>query len=312
MVTACGGVVPEPAVFTAPLPAVSATQPTVLVVVGDLQRTAPFLEFWREQNDAERTQVVDAIATTHPDLVAITGDCVFNGGSDAQWATFDALTAPLRAAGIPAVAAFGNHEYWSGRTPAEAHLFPRFPLDAGRHWFAMPLGPLRILVLDSNRGHLTPEEWTAQFRWYTRALTDYDADPTVRGVLVLMHHPPYTNSTVTGDTADVQEAFVPGFTHATKTLAMLTGHVHSYERFVRDGRTYVVSGGGGGPRARLALGTARRHPDDHYPGPALRDFNFTVYTVDARGVHAQVHGLARGASQWTVIDRFELPWPTPR
>jgi dTDP-4-dehydrorhamnose reductase len=60
-------------------------------VVGDLQRTAPVLEAWREQNDPERTRVVHAIAETHPDLVAITGDCVFDGASDAQWRAFDAL-----------------------------------------------------------------------------------------------------------------------------------------------------------------------------------------------------------------------------
>jgi hypothetical protein len=92
---------------------------------------------------------------------------------------------------------------------------------------------------------------------------------------------------------------------------MLNGHVHSYERYVREGKTFVVSGGGGGPRAELATGNARRHTDERSTGPAVRDFNFTVYTLGARGVSAQVRGLARGETQWHVLDTFELAWPVP-
>ncbi len=279
------------------------------IAVGDLQRTAPVLEAWREQNDAERARVVAAIAELRPDLLLITGDCVFDGGSDAQWEAFDTLTAPFRAASIPTVLAFGNHEYWRGRAGAEKHVFPRFPLDARRHWLSVALGPLRLVVLDSNEGGLGDEAWAAERAWYEQTLAAFDADDSVRGVIVTFHHPPYTNSSVTGDVVDVQHAFVPAFVRARKTLAMLNGHVHSYERFVRDGKTYVVSGGGGGPRAELLTGAARRHPDDAYAGPALRDFNFTVYSLTEHGIDADVRGLPRGGSAWSTIDRFELAWP---
>lgn len=279
------------------------------MVVGDLQRTAPFLEFWREQNDEERARVVQAIAGVRPDLLLITGDCVFDGASDGQWEAFDQLTGPLRAASIPAITAFGNHEYWRGQAEAEAHVFPRFPLDERHHWFSIALGPLRLVVLDSNKGALGPAAWASEVTWYEKTLTAFDADPSVRGVLVSFHHPPFTNSTVTGDEAYVQESLVPPFARAQKTLAMLNGHVHSYERFTRDRKTYVVSGGGGGPRATLSTGSERRHPDDRYDGPALRSFNFTVYSSNERGVDAEVHGLQRGATEWSVIDRFDLPWP---
>ena len=280
-----------------------------LVVVGDLQRTAPFLEFWREQNDPERALIVRAIADAHPDLLAITGDCVFDGGSDGEWEAFDALVAPLHAQHVPAIAAFGNHEYWSGRAGAEEHLFPRFPLDARRHWFAFAFGPLRIVVLDANQGHLTKGEWDAQVAWYEGALGDFDRDPAVRGVVVMFHEPPYTNSTVTGDEAYVQSDLVPPLARATKTLAMLNGHVHSYERFARGGKVFVVSGGGGGPRAPLATGADRRHPDDLVQGPSIREFNFTVYTLTPAGVDAEVRGVAKGGSDVRVMDRFTMAWP---
>jgi predicted phosphohydrolase len=295
-----------PAAFSATVPAYH--EGFRVAVVGDLQRTSPVLEAWREQNDTERARVVAALAEARPDLLVVTGDCVFDGGSDAQWADFETLTTPLRAAGIPVATAFGNHEYWMGRAAAEAHVFPRFPLDHAQHWFALAVGPLRLVVLDSNEDRLGDVEWSRELSWYRGTLADYDADPGVHGVVVLFHHAPFSNSTVTGDVPEVESALVPPFAGATKTLAMLNGHVHSYERFARGGKAFVVSGGGGGPRAELETGAKRRHPDDLFDGPALRDFHFTVYTVTAAGVDAEVHGLPRGGTSFRVMDRFRLPW----
>ncbi len=280
-----------------------------IAVVGDMQRTAPTLEFWREQNDGERRQVVEAIAEAKPSLLMVTGDNVFNGGSHAQWESFDELTAPLRKAEVPVATAFGNHEYWVGLQRAEAHVFPRFALNAGRHWFTIPFGPLRLVVLDSNESELTPVQWSSQATWFAGTLEMFDHDDGVRGVVVLFHHPPFTNSSVTGDEIDVQEAFVPPFKRAHKTIAMLNGHVHSYERYMRDGKTYVVSGGGGGPRARLKIGDGRRHKDDQCSEPALRDFHFALYTVNKEGVSTEVRGLPKGGTVWRVLDRFDLQWP---
>ena len=300
----CGARVPPARPFAAPR---AVTFGATLAVVGDLQRTAPVLELWREQNDAEREVIVRGIADARPDLLAITGDCVFDGSSEEQWAAFDALTEPIRAAGVPAIAALGNHEYWLGRG-GEAHLFARFPHLRAEHWYAVAFGPLRLVVLDSNDGRLGEAAWAREALWYEAALTRYDADPAVRGVLVLLHHPPYTNSTVTSDEERVQRAFVPAFMRANKTLAMLSGHVHSYERFARGGKMFVVSGGGGGPRAKLLVGDARRHKDDLFEGPAVRDFHFTLYTVTDAGVSAEVRGVAKGGTTLRTMDAFALPW----
>lgn len=288
------------AVFAEPL-----RQGATLVVVGDLQRTSK-LEMWREQNDAEREVVVAGIAAAAPDLLVVTGDLVFDGGSEAEWSRLDGLLGPLRA--TPAITAFGNHEYWQGRAAAEENVFARFPIVARRHWYALSFGPLRLVVLDSNERELGATDWEAQLTWLDATLAASDADASTRGVLLVMHHPPYTNSTVTGDEENVQRAFVPPFLHAKKTLAMLCGHVHNYERYVREGKTFVVSGGGGGPRAALATGASRRHPDDLFDGPSLRDFHFTIYTPTEHGVEAEVRGVPKGGTALHVMDRFVLPW----
>ncbi len=282
--------------------------------VGDLQRTSR-AEVWRESNDRERERILLSIAEETPDFVALLGDLVFRGSSAAEWSRFDVLAAPLREARIPVVPILGNHEYWLARGPALANFFARFPALGGRHWHEARYGPLAVIALDSNLRFLSPAAWIEQGRWFAASLAASDADPEVRGVLVLVHHPPYTNSTVTSDEIHVQRAFVPAFAAASKTVAMISGHVHSYERFSRGGKTYLVAGGGGGPRVRLAAGVGRRHADDLFEGPAVRHFHYLVGTVDPEGLTIEMKGIPKGGERFEPLDRFVLGWPsaeTPR
>ena len=276
--------------------------------VGDLQRTSR-AEVWRESNDRERERILLSIAEEAPDFVALLGDLVFRGSSAAEWSRFDALAAPLRDARIPVVPILGNHEYWLARGPALANFFARFPALGGRHWHEARYGPLAVIALDSNVRFLTPSAWEEQRQWFAASLAAADADPDVRGVVALVHHPPYTNSTVTTDEVHVQRALVPAFDASRKGVAMLSGHVHSYERFARAGKTYLVAGGGGGPRARLASGEGRRHADDLFEGPAIRHFHYLLATVGDDGLAFEMKGIPKGGERFEPLDRFLLPWP---
>jgi 3',5'-cyclic AMP phosphodiesterase CpdA len=276
--------------------------------VGDLQRTSR-AEVWRESNDRERERLLRAIAAEAPDFVALLGDLVFRGSSAAEWSRFDALAAPLREARIPVLPVLGNHEYWFTRGPALANYFARFPHLEGHRWHTARYGPLAIVALDSNLRFLPPAVWEEQCLWFEAELARADASPSVRGVLILVHHPPYTNSTVTSDELHVQRAFVPAFEAARKTVAMLSGHVHSYERFLRRGKPYVVTGGGGGPRARLAAESRRRHADDFFGGPAIRDFHYLLGEVSDAGLDIEMKGMPKGGERFATMERFSLPWP---
>ncbi|MBI4951208.1 MAG: metallophosphoesterase [Myxococcales bacterium] len=275
-------------------------------VLGDTQRTSA-LEFWRESNDRERALVMQSLAEARPAFLVVTGDLVFDGSSPGQWADFDAAAAPVRAAGIPVFPAFGNHEYWGGAA-VEPLLFTRFPHLSWRHWYALEYGPVRLVVLDSNVDELTARGWQQQLDWYAAALARFDADPAVRGVVVLLHHPPYTNSTVTGDEEHVARALVPPFVRAQKTLAMVSGHVHAYEHFRRGPKTFLVNGGGGGPRVTLATGDARRHPDDRYDAPSPRDFAYLLAEPKADGLEITVMGLPKDGDTWRKLEVFTLGW----
>jgi hypothetical protein len=87
----------------------------------------------------------------------------------------------------------------------------------------------------------------------------------------------------------------------------VTGHAHAYERFEECGRTFVVSGGGGGPRVELLSGAEARHRDLHTAG-SPRPFHYLLVEQDASGARVTVRGLDKGETEARVIDRFELPF----
>ncbi len=278
-------------------------------IVGDLQRRSR-LEPWRQSNCVERAHIIRQIAQEAPDFLAIVGDLVFCGSSRSHWAEFDHLTTPLHDAAIPVLPLLGNHEYWLSRLSRQSALsnfFARFPHLQGRHWYSMSYGQLGLLFLDSNVRHLPASRWQEQMGWYQQELERFEHDEEIAGVLVLLHHPPYTNSTLTPDGLHVQRSFVPAFMGARKTLAMISGHVHSYERFERAGKTFLVTGGGG-PRIKLATGRWRRHIDDLFAGPAWRHFHFLRLTLSPTGLEVEMRGLREHESEFETLDCFTSPW----
>jgi Icc-related predicted phosphoesterase len=279
-----------------------------LALLGDPQRTL-WVErlIGREQNDDARAALVKDLAAQRPGLVVLLGDLTNDGGSQSEWKRFDELFAPIRGAGIPMLALLGNHDYWGGEDHALANAAARFPQLGQKRWYLRALGRLALVLLDSNEPRLGKSRWEEQRDWYRRTLAALDGDPAVAGVLVLAHHPPYTNSRTTGDEKHVQRAFLPAFFAARKTLAFVTGHAHAYERFEERGRTFVVSGGGGGPRVTLLAGADARHRDLHSAG-SPRPFHYLLVEQDASGARVTVRGLDTGDAEARVIDRFELPF----
>lgn len=277
-------------------------------MVGDLQRTSVW-EFWREQNDEERAQVVQHIAQGHPALVLMMGDLVFDGSSDSEWAAFDALVGPLREAQLPALSVAGNHDLWLLGRRNLRHLWARFPSLRGSSWTEMTWAGIAFLILDSNRDSMSEQEWQRQLDWASAELDRLQADPTVHAIVAAAHHPALTNSTVSSDNTDVSRLLVPLLRSSPKTVLVLAGHVHSYERFVSDGIHFVVCGGGGGPRVDLLTGNQRRHPDDQITLPSPRPFHVLWLEPTDAGIAVDVEGLPKGGTEFSSIDRFLIPWP---
>jgi Icc-related predicted phosphoesterase len=282
----------------------------LLVIVGDQQRTddsdGPL---GTEHNDAERVRVAKEMAALAPDLLVVAGDLVYTGDRASDWARYDAFMEPVRSAGIPVLPALGNHDYDGDDEDALAHLSARFPQIGRSRWYRRRFGNLGLVWLDSNRKVFSDEEWAAQAAWFRDALDALEADDAVRSVIVFLHHPARTNSTRSSDSPPVNEAFVPPFLAARKTVAMVAGHVHAYEHFAEDGKHFVTSGGGGAPRPLLLEGAERRH-EDLFTGAFPRPFHFLCVTSDDDALTVVVRALGDAETGTAEIDRFSVPHPS--
>ena len=113
---------------------------------------------------------------------------------------------------------------------------------------------------------------------------------------------------VTGDEMHVQKHFLPPFYASLKTVLMASGHAHGYEHFQKNGKDFVVSGGGGGPRVLLHKKKDGRH-DDLFDGPSPRPFNFLLAYPEPDKLRVEVVGLYKKRQQIQVIDILEFNYP---
>ena len=178
-------------------------------------------------------------------------------------------------------------------------------------------------------GSLDARGTSEQQQWFEQQVANA---PTNRALIVSMHHPPYSLDTVHGGYPDVEIA-IDRVIKATGRLPslVLSGHVHSYQRFERNfgGQkvAYVVPGAGGYAN-RLPLmhrletpphGTklSKSFPTTH------ADLNLVAYndtlpgflrvSVDSKKKTTTIEYFTvpfdGGSSATTLADSATLPWP---
>jgi Icc-related predicted phosphoesterase len=279
--------------------------PKTIAIVGDVQRTslAELSFMGRGQYDAERELILKAIAADKPDLLVMLGDQVVTGDDEAQWTYFDECMADVNAQSIPVHSILGNHDYGENKSRCLRNYGERFPHLEGSVHNLVRMGSLAMISVNTNFDMLSSSQIRNQEGDYAKWITELDQDPSVRGVIVASHHPPYTNSDL-GMNSEVEEMFAKPFLSASKTRLYLSGHVHSYERFIAGDKTFVISGGGGGPRRVVDNSSARPFKNDAYRIGTLRPFHYIRLKVSDTDLKAEVMMLQKGA--FKVGDRFAV------
>lgn len=277
-----------------------------VAVIGDLQKTSlPEVLIGREQNDSERLQVVNSVSNENINGVILLGDLVFEGCDIEEWHQFDQLISPVSGKGIPMFSVMGNHEYWGRDRSAVANVAARFPqLSFRQSWYCIESDSICMIFLDSNYGAMGEKKWDNQLDWFRNTLSKADRDPSVKGILVFLHHPPFSNSLITGDDEKLQEDLASLYTSSEKSVAMISGHAHSYERFCFKGKTFIISGGGGGPR--INLNPAKKHHSDFCRLSYPRPFNYLLLKRKGDIMEVTVKGLNKGSTEFFVIETFNL------
>ena len=218
------------AVAGQPVPAITGTPAVRLAVAGDTGTGT------NAERATARSMAAQARAEPY-DALLLLGDLIYDNGryGDGNPALLEsALTepfAPVLDTGATLLPVLGNHDYRSGR---QQEILSKLGRD--RSWYVKRLGPLKIVVLDSNR-----VRDPAQTQWLRDTLAA--AEPPGTWTIAAMHHPAYSSGRH-GSDPDVQRTWAPLFSQYGVRLA-LSGHDHDYERsFPQGGVTYVVSGAG--------------------------------------------------------------------
>ncbi|HET7756629.1 MAG TPA: metallophosphoesterase [Steroidobacteraceae bacterium] len=293
----------EPPRFEIAPPA--APGPLTFVVYGDTRFTA------REQvaNARARRALVGKIADEHPAAILIGGDLIYEGTDMDDYSVYRSETLEWTRRRIPVFPALGNHEF-NGCNPAGAaspclenwwRAFAELELRPFR-WYSVAIGPeILALVLDSD-SPLKPG--SEQRRWLEREITS--ADPRVRFILIVLHYPPVRDPVLPRgkDEAQVQQYLSAEAPTLHAQVIVVGSHVHNYERFSRDGVTYLVSGGGGAkplPVFRLAgeLSKLETSVNFHF-------LRFTLEHERLTGTMVRFDAADRTGNPWSEPDRFEI------
>ena len=299
-------------------------------IVGDTQRTS----FWecaigREVNDEETQSLIREITNTPAKFLVFLGDMVFDGGNEKHWQYFDWTMMPLRESKTSILPVLGNHEYWGNRAAAKNFVEERFPNIRNSTWYSKQNGPLGMIFVNSNHKEMSKSMWDDQMNWLTLLLTEWDLNSDIKGYLLFAHHPPYTNSVVVSSDTKVRNDIVKRFCETRKSLAMITGHAHGYERFENvkepfscsnkskfnfsltnqniSGRRvqsvqFIVSGGGGGPRPN----GLRKDYKDSYTENSPRPFNFLLINPSINGIKITVYGLRKNETRTHELEKIGL------
>lgn len=211
------------------------------------------------------------------------------GENYAQWA--DQFFGPARNLmhDTPMFTILGNHEYWySGRSWYSSLL----ALPNNEQWYAFTYGNVRFIGLDTNLGFQTD---SVQHRWLEAELRS-DASRKATWRVAYLHHSPFT-STRYADDADIVAYLVPLFEAGDVDL-VFSGHTHAYERYLHNGVTYIVTGGGGSPLYPLA--------EDHLPPIRVTGISAYHYCVIDVNVPDRSLTLTADLIDGTRFDEFTL------
>ncbi len=177
--------------------------------------------------DSIHRQIVKLIDQRKPQVVVHLGDMVNTGDNWDDWQIFFEIVSPLMEYSYFQPVK-GNHE------KPDVYYKEYFGKYGLYNYWAEINGWL-LVFLDPDVG----------VDRLTRFLNSLDYQD--KKILVFMHYPLFSGGHH-GETATVRNLQVLHETfRGMNVLAVFSGHDHNYQRIVRDGITYVVTGGGGSP-----------------------------------------------------------------
>ncbi len=276
-----------------------------LIAYGDMRFTDPTNE--KVTNPKVRRWLVRQIADEHPNALLLSGDVPYDGSVANDYVVYHDETSAWRDAKLNVYPAMGNHELHGDEVRSPDHWWSAFPELKGRRWYSVEAGNAYILSLDSNLSLLPGSR---QREWLDDQLAHVPKQS--RFLFVSLHHPPVADSILNDHSHDVRpnelelvHLFDEFSAHHKAQVVVIAGHIHNYQRFSKNGVTYLVSGGGGARPYPI-----ERTPADLFQDPAFPNFHYVKFIFDGHRLNAtmiRVKNPESATPSWETKDTFELP-----
>jgi 3',5'-cyclic AMP phosphodiesterase CpdA len=247
----------------------------------------------RDNHDIHR-EIVKEVTGFQPALVLQTGDLVHHGDAADEWRIFDQITGEMRRR-IPYYPARGNHDVGTSGFYEQRVTSP--VASGNQLYYSFEKENLHFVAIDTQQAVGPASE---EGRWLEADLAQARAKG--RFIIPFFHKAIFSIGphAVESDVMALRPVLHALFRRHGVRLAF-EGHDHIYYRTVRDGITYVVTGGGGAP---LYDG---RHPELGVPGDVFEKVNHFCI-ADVYPDHVAVTAYRRDLSR---LDRFMVPVERP-
>jgi acid phosphatase type 7 len=258
-------------------------------------------------NASARRALVERMAHEQPAAVLIGGDLVYQGAEADDYQVYKSETVEWSNREIPVFPTLGNHEF-KGCTddvsPCLENWWNTFTSLRPYRWYSVTIGgTLRVVMLDSD-AHLRPG--SEQRTWFEQQISSANADPRIKFILIMLHYPPVRDPFYPAMLDEKEVArYLAKRTHALRVQVVVVGsHVHNYERYSRNGVTYLVSGGGGAkpvPAVRMFGELSKLHTSVNY-----HYIRFSLESDRLIGTMVRFEAAESSADPWSEPDRFEV------
>lgn len=263
--------------------------------------------FLKTNHNLEATNLIFSSLSNMEEISTLfhLGDITAFGMFNSEWEEMDQNFRLLRKKDIAIYPAMGNHDYYIFKSYALDQFRKRFPY-LKESWYVVKFNSIAVVILNSNYSRLSDSEIDMQKKWYSNTIAELEKSDSTNAIIVGIHHSPFTNSKVVDPSEDVQNDFVPLFLRSNKTKLFISGHAHTFEHFRRNGKDFLVIGGGGGLQHPLLMGASRRW-QDLFPIPtSLRMFHYVVCELNRTNLKITVMMLNQDFKTFFLADELNI------
>jgi predicted phosphodiesterase len=179
-----------------------------------------------------------------PNAAFCCGDIMYYSGNEAKWASFENAAKSIRQ-NMPLFFARGNHD--GNDSASEDILRLHANLTSDHFYYTHSEGNTLFIVLDiyerGKEGSIIGE----QLKWLQSQLDSAGSNPSVSNIFILMHRPLYPQGRHKGENLSNADDLHQLFLKYNKIRAIIAGHDHLFNKYVKDNIMYITTGGGGGP-----------------------------------------------------------------